>query len=85
MQKVTVCGGGTNWLTIDSRCSDHDLSRAGFVSWPFMSVHTWGEGPRGSWLLEIRNEGKYSGEWEVEVVICGFAFPLFCFPPFAVD
>lgn len=27
-----------------------------------MSVHTWGEAPHGKWLLEIHNEGRYSGE-----------------------
>uniref|UniRef100_A0AAG5CZA0 furin n=2 Tax=Anopheles atroparvus TaxID=41427 RepID=A0AAG5CZA0_ANOAO len=36
----------------------HDLSRAGFNQWPFMSVHTWGEAPHGTWQLEIHNEGR---------------------------
>ncbi|XP_033332033.2 neuroendocrine convertase 1 [Megalopta genalis] len=30
-----------------------DDSSAGFNSWKFMSVATWGEDPRGSWLLDI--------------------------------
>ncbi|KAF2349687.1 Peptidase S8 pro-domain [Trinorchestia longiramus] len=32
---------------------DKDVSREGFLSWPFMSVHTWGEDPRGTWTLTI--------------------------------
>lgn len=36
----------------------HDVSRSGFNQWPFMSVHTWGEAPHGTWQLEIHNEGR---------------------------
>ncbi|KAH8335407.1 hypothetical protein KR074_000811 [Drosophila pseudoananassae] len=48
----------------------HDNSRSGFNQWPFMSVHTWGESPRGRWQLEIHNEGRYMGhallrEWSL--------------------
>ncbi|KAH8267637.1 hypothetical protein KR018_011607, partial [Drosophila ironensis] len=48
----------------------HDNSRSGFNQWPFMSVHTWGESPRGNWQLEIHNEGRYMGhallrEWSL--------------------
>ncbi|XP_020280997.1 furin-like protease 1, isoforms 1/1-X/2 isoform X2 [Pseudomyrmex gracilis] len=39
----------------------HDVSKAGFTQWPFMSVHTWGERPHGIWKLEIHNEGRYFG------------------------
>ncbi|XP_024940569.1 furin-like protease 1 isoform X2 [Cephus cinctus] len=39
----------------------HDISKAGFMQWPFMSVHTWGERPHGTWKLEIHNEGRYLG------------------------
>ncbi|KAK4016765.1 hypothetical protein OUZ56_031732 [Daphnia magna] len=39
----------------------HDSSRNGFHSWPFMSVHYWGESPFGVWTLEIQNEGRYPG------------------------
>ncbi|KAI5651329.1 proprotein convertase p-domain-containing protein [Phthorimaea operculella] len=39
----------------------HDSSRAGFTSWPFMSVHMWGESPIGIWQLEVSNEGRYMG------------------------
>lgn len=40
----------------------HDISKAGFNQWPFMSVHTWGERPHGTWKLEIHNEGRYQGK-----------------------
>ncbi|KAG7210501.1 hypothetical protein KM043_012022 [Ampulex compressa] len=39
----------------------HDVSKAGFNQWPFMSVHTWGERPHGKWQLLIHNEGRYQG------------------------
>ncbi|XP_014473594.1 PREDICTED: furin-like protease 1, isoform 1-CRR isoform X1 [Dinoponera quadriceps] len=46
----------------------HDVSKAGFSQWPFMSVHTWGERPHGTWRLEIHNEGRYLdtlNEWRL--------------------
>lgn len=47
----------------------HDSSRAGFSSWPFMSVHMWGESPLGLWQLEVSNEGRYMAgpltQWEL--------------------
>ncbi|XP_044017340.1 furin-like protease 1, isoforms 1/1-X/2 isoform X2 [Aphidius gifuensis] len=39
----------------------NDISKAGFHQWPFMSVHTWGERPHGTWRLVIHNEGRYLG------------------------
>ncbi|XP_060536836.1 furin-like protease 1 isoform X3 [Cylas formicarius] len=36
----------------------HDNSRSGFNYWPFMSVHSWGESPYGTWQLEIHNDGR---------------------------
>lgn len=41
----------------------HDVSRSGFNDWPFMSVHTWGEAPHGTWELEIHNKGRYMGKF----------------------
>ncbi|CAH2049243.1 unnamed protein product, partial [Iphiclides podalirius] len=47
----------------------HDSSHAGFNSWPFMSVHMWGESPLGVWQLEVSNEGRYMAgpltQWEL--------------------
>ncbi|XP_059621906.1 furin-like protease 1 [Phlebotomus argentipes] len=51
---------GTRVTLLTSRI--HDVSRAGFSLWPFMSVHTWGEAPHGNWQLEIRNEGRYMAQ-----------------------
>ncbi|CAH1965222.1 unnamed protein product [Acanthoscelides obtectus] len=39
----------------------HDNSRSGFNVWPFMSVHSWGESPFGTWQLEIHNDGRLLG------------------------
>lgn len=44
---------------------ERDTSSRGFKNWDFMSVHTWGENPAGSWILKIsdlsgrvKNEGR---------------------------
>lgn len=47
-----------------------DSSRSGFMAWPFMTVHSWGENPNGTWRLEVHNEAKYYGratlkEWSL--------------------
>ena len=34
----------------------YDQSDKGFVNWKFMSVLTWGEQPRGTWILDIMDE-----------------------------
>ena len=31
----------------------------GYIDWPFMSVHYWGEDPRGEWTLTFRYQGDY--------------------------
>ncbi|KAK7116541.1 proprotein convertase subtilisin/kexin type 4-like isoform X2 [Littorina saxatilis] len=38
----------------------NDVSSTGFNDWPFLSVHFWGEDPRGKWTLEIENGNPYS-------------------------
>lgn len=38
-----------------------DSSRGGFIAWPFMTVHSWGENPNGVWHLEVHNEARYYG------------------------
>ena len=42
---------GTDTVLLSSR--PMDLSTKGFLRWPFMSVHTWGEDPRGTWRLDV--------------------------------
>lgn len=37
-----------------------DDSTAGFEKWKFMSVASWGEDPRGSWILDILDEVIHS-------------------------
>ena len=32
-----------------------DASTDGFNKWKFMSVHSWGENPRGTWKVKIRD------------------------------
>jgi hypothetical protein len=35
---------------------ERDQSDQGFVDWKFMSVLSWGEQPRGTWVLDIIDE-----------------------------
>ena len=34
-----------------------DTFPGSFTNWPFMSVHYWGEDPRGQWVLTVRFRG----------------------------
>uniref|UniRef100_A0A8D8UDW2 Neuroendocrine convertase 2 n=1 Tax=Cacopsylla melanoneura TaxID=428564 RepID=A0A8D8UDW2_9HEMI len=43
---------GTRSMILSKRINDNDR-RDGFTKWPFMTTHTWGEYPQGTWLLEI--------------------------------
>ncbi|TFK15754.1 versican core protein [Platysternon megacephalum] len=54
---------GTNTVLLAER--ERDKSPNGFKNWDFMSVHTWGENPKGTWTLRItdvsrrmQNEGR---------------------------
>uniref|UniRef100_A0A9J8BFC0 Neuroendocrine convertase 2 n=2 Tax=Cyprinus carpio TaxID=7962 RepID=A0A9J8BFC0_CYPCA len=42
---------GTKSILLSRRPRDDD-AKVGFDKWPFMTTHTWGEDPRGTWLLE---------------------------------
>lgn len=42
---------GTNTVLLAER--ERDTSANGFRNWAFMSVHTWGENPAGTWTLKI--------------------------------
>ncbi len=46
---------GTLSVLMDYR--DKDSSPGVFSDWPFMSVHYWGEDPRGTWTLRVRFRG----------------------------
>lgn len=39
-------------MILSRRVNDND-SRDGFIKWPFMTTHTWGEYPHGIWTLEV--------------------------------
>ncbi|XP_076165395.1 prohormone processing protease amontillado [Ptiloglossa arizonensis] len=43
---------GTRSMILSRRVNDND-HRDGFTKWPFMTTHTWGEYPQGTWLLEV--------------------------------
>ncbi|CAL4222814.1 unnamed protein product, partial [Meganyctiphanes norvegica] len=45
---------GTTTQILTARPRDN--STEGFSSWAFMSVHTWGEGPQGTWILNIQDK-----------------------------
>ena len=36
----------------------NDRSASSFTNWPFMSVHYWGEDPRGQWMLTVWFRGS---------------------------
>ncbi|XP_066152911.1 furin-like protease 1 isoform X1 [Euwallacea fornicatus] len=55
---------------------DHDNSRSGFNNWPFMSVHSWGESPLGTWKLEIHNDGRLMAHIKLwDLTLYGTATP----------
>lgn len=39
-------------MILSRRVNDDD-HRDGFTKWPFMTTHTWGEYPQGTWMLEV--------------------------------
>ncbi|KAK2172949.1 hypothetical protein NP493_916g00074 [Ridgeia piscesae] len=51
LEVVLTSPQGTDTVLLSSR--PMDLSTKGFLRWPFMSVHTWGEDPRGTWRLDV--------------------------------
>lgn len=44
---------GTRSMILSKRANDDD-HRDGFTKWPFMTTHTWGEYPQGTWGLEVK-------------------------------
>nr|KAG5706582.1 hypothetical protein BaRGS_028753 [Batillaria attramentaria] len=48
---VLISPSGTETTLMDER--EWDKSPAGFRQWPLMSVHTWGEDPKGAWRLRV--------------------------------
>jgi proprotein convertase subtilisin/kexin type 2 len=54
-----VSPSGTPTMILSRRPKD-DEAKDGFTNWPFMTTHTWGENPRGKWLLVVRFQGGKS-------------------------
>lgn len=53
---------GTSTVLLAER--ERDKSPNGFKNWDFMSVHTWGENPRGTWVLRITDVVSMSDKFE---------------------
>uniref|UniRef100_T1JNR2 Neuroendocrine convertase 2 n=1 Tax=Strigamia maritima TaxID=126957 RepID=T1JNR2_STRMM len=50
---------GTRSMILSRRPNDDDR-HDGFAKWPFMTTHTWGENPRGKWILEASFDSQLS-------------------------
>ncbi|KAG9354398.1 hypothetical protein JZ751_001106 [Albula glossodonta] len=50
---------GTSAVLLTER--ERDTSSSGFKNWDFMSVHTWGEDPIGTWTLTITDVSGRAG------------------------
>ncbi|CAL4188472.1 unnamed protein product [Meganyctiphanes norvegica] len=48
---------GTTSVILSRRSHDH--SDSGFSSWPFLTLHMWGENPKGIWKVEISQKAGY--------------------------
>jgi proprotein convertase subtilisin/kexin type 5 len=51
---ISPSGTASHLLMSRPRDTDEDT----FDKWPFMSVHFWGEDPKGTWKIMIRNENR---------------------------
>ncbi|XP_062867720.1 neuroendocrine convertase 1 [Trichomycterus rosablanca] len=55
---------GTTTVLLAER--ERDTSSNGFRNWAFMSVHTWGENPTGTWILKITDtSGRMENEGQI--------------------
>ncbi|XP_064152444.1 neuroendocrine convertase 1-like [Anguilla rostrata] len=61
---VLTSPSGTSTVLLAER--ERDTSSSGFRNWAFMSVHTWGEDPTGTWTLTITDvSGRAENEGQV--------------------
>ncbi|XP_308012.6 neuroendocrine convertase 2 [Anopheles gambiae] len=68
---------GTRSMILSKRANDDDR-RDGFTKWPFMTTHTWGEYPQGTWMLEATfNSQESRSGWikEFSLVLHGTKDP----------
>merc|ERR1712141_340988 len=56
-----VSPSGTRSNVLSGRFQDDDSSK-GFNNWKFMSVHFWGENPKGTWKVHARNRSLNDSE-----------------------
>lgn len=64
---------GTQSILLPYR--QRDRHREGFHSWPFMTVHSWGEQPRGNWIFSIHVLGESKVKLEsLQLILYGTQF-----------
>lgn len=56
LEIILVSPQGTATTLLTRRRNDKSVE--GFINWPFMSVHTWGENPVGEWKIVIQDRGS---------------------------
>jgi proprotein convertase subtilisin/kexin type 1 len=44
-----------------------DGSKDGFINWSFMSVHSWGENPKGKWSIKILDRVSFNSFFLVHI------------------
>ncbi|XP_024081475.1 furin-like protease 2 [Cimex lectularius] len=59
---VLTSPSGTPSILLKSRPKDNVFDA--LDDWPFMSVHFWGEDPRGTWKLAVFNDGRRDQEFD---------------------
>ena len=62
---------GTVAVLLPQRRQD---SGSSFTDWEFMSTHTWGEDPKGTWTIELENRGKafFTSFLMLFLIICDY-------------
>ena len=59
----------------------NDVIATDFSNWPILSLHFWGEVPRGTWKLRLRNhfpDYRFSGKTALHLPISRDIFDLKC-------
>lgn len=52
-----------------SRRANDDDHRDGFTKWPFMTTHSWGEYPQGTWKLEVSSPHTHTQLGSIELTL----------------
>ena len=64
---------GTRSTLLDNRPQDY--SSIGFTFWPFMTTHSWGENPTGTWTLVIHNDAD--SKWASDAKYLSWSLKLY--------